>query len=78
MADFGRDFGEPNPVYVPKTYTEADLREAKAQALEDAAAAILTNDPLDFWSQHLPEGLGFQSAMSHWLKAHASAVRGEG
>jgi hypothetical protein len=54
---------------------EAIIREAKAVALEEAAAAIVTNDPLDFWNFHLPEGLGFQEAMSHWLKAHAKAAR---
>ena len=37
MADFAVDFGEPNPVVVPRTYTEAEVREAKAVALEEAA-----------------------------------------
>ncbi|WP_457948288.1 hypothetical protein ACTAQI_20260 [Pseudarthrobacter sp. alpha12b] len=50
------------------------VKEAKAEALRDAAANILTNDPLDYWNGHLPEGLGFQEAMSHWLKAHAKAI----
>ncbi len=51
------------------------IREARAQALEEAAVNILTNDPLDFWAMHLPDGLGFQEAMSRWLKAHAAAIR---
>jgi len=37
MADFAVDFGEPNPVVVPRTYTEAEMREAQAVALEEAA-----------------------------------------
>ena len=55
---------------------EAAAPIIRAEALEAAAANILTNDPLDYWSQHLPEGLGFQEAMSSWLKAHAKAERG--
>lgn len=54
---------------------EAAAPHMLAQTLEDMAEVILTNDPLDFWSQHLPEGLGFQEAMSRWLKAHAAARR---
>jgi hypothetical protein len=57
---------------------DAMIREAQAVALEEAATNILTNDPLDYWAGHLPEGLGFQEAMSLWLKAHAAAARGEG
>jgi hypothetical protein len=49
-------------------------KAAAAGALRDAAANILTNDPLDYWAGHLPEGLGFQEAMSLWLKAHAAAI----
>lgn len=48
--------------------------QAKAEALEGMADAILTNDPLDYWAGHLPEGLGFQEAMSLWLRAHAPAA----
>ncbi|MFE4229139.1 hypothetical protein ACFRJ8_14765 [Arthrobacter sp. NPDC056886] len=45
----------------------------RAQVLEEMAASVLTNDPLDFWDMHLPEGLGFQEAVSRWLKAYARA-----
>lgn len=52
LADWGMDFGEPNPVVVPKTYTEADLREANAQAWDegydkgtDLAAWAIGNRP---------------------------------
>ena len=38
--------------------TELDEIEARAGALEKAAEDILTNDPLDFWSQHLARRLG--------------------
>ena len=55
---------------------EAAAAIIRAAALERMADAVLTNDPLDYWSQHLPEGLGFQEAMSSWLKAHAKADRG--
>jgi hypothetical protein len=51
------------------------VADARAEALEEAAANIITNDPLDYWNGHLPEGLGFQEAMSRWLKAHAKAKR---
>jgi len=50
------------------------VQETRAQALRDAADKILTNDPLDYWDQHLPDGLGWQDAMSRWLEAHAKAV----
>lgn len=50
----------------------------QAEALREAAGRILTNDPLDYWSQHLPEGLGFQEAMASWLRAHAAAMDPEG
>jgi len=35
MANFAVDFGEPNPVIVPPTYTEAEMREAQAVAWDE-------------------------------------------
>jgi hypothetical protein len=54
---------------------QAAINAAKAEALRDAARAITTNDPLDFWAQHLPDGLGWQEAVSRWLVAHAAALQ---
>lgn len=64
MVDYEMDFGEPNPVTVPRAYTEADLREAGAVALEEAAAGWSDWDALQ--------------APEDWLRARAAAVRGEG
>lgn len=61
-------------------YTATDyanqIAQAKAEALAEVAESMLTNDPLDYWSQHLPEGLGFQEAMSKWLLATAATIEG--
>jgi hypothetical protein len=53
---------------------QAVIDAVKAGALREAARGITTNDPLDYWSQHLPEGLGWQEAASRWLMAHAAAL----
>jgi len=34
VSDYDVDFGEPDPVVVPKTYTEAEVREAQARAYD--------------------------------------------
>jgi len=40
IVGYEMDFGEPSPVIVAKTYTKADLREAKAQAWDESSRAI--------------------------------------
>ena len=75
------ELGKSHPEHQAAALTAAGfglVADAKREALEEAAANILTNDPLDYWAGHLPEGLGWQEAMSRWLRARAAAVRGEG
>jgi len=62
--DWAVDFGEPNPVIVPRTYTEAEMREAQAVALEEAADEM--PNPSDGW------GMNQRS----YLRARAVTVRG--
>jgi hypothetical protein len=51
---------------------EAAAPVIRAQALEEAAARIVTKEPVDYWVEHLPVQLGTQQAMSAWLKALAA------
>lgn len=53
------NFWNPNPVVVPRSYSEADIRNAKAEALEEAAGSLY----------------GGVGAISHWLRGRASALR---
>ena len=76
LCGFKSSVSRDRTKHIMEVTLEAAAPILRAEALEDAAANILTNDPLDYWSQHLPEGLGFQEAMSSWLKAHAKAERG--
>jgi len=74
VEDWDGDFGEPNPVVVPRTYTEADLREAKAQALEEAAVELLSDESAP------PKSIKemYNAIYATWLQRRAAAVRGEG
>jgi len=73
MADFAVDFGEPNPVVVPRTYTEAEVREAQAVALEEAADAQEATE--DMYSSDAQWVKGRRKAIA-LLRARAVTVRG--
>jgi len=80
---FNIDFGEPSPVYMAKTYTEAEVREAKAQALQEAASLVASEEQHQWRrdSQRLPGAQIVAQRMQvlvRILRARADAVRGEG
>jgi len=72
--------GDSNPVIVPRTYTEAEMREAKAAALEEAAD-VLDEPGIIWWGDDgatvREEGFPIRlTPLPDYLRARAVTVRG--